>query len=43
MYLPSARFIGKLFQIIDILFVQEVVTGLYSNLLYKMGHYFLDT
>ena len=27
---------------LDILCVQEVVTHLYSNLLYKMGHYFLD-
>ena len=25
------------------MYVQEVVTNLYSNLLYKMGHYFLDT
>ena len=26
-----------------LLYVQEVVTHLYSNLLYKMGHYFFDT
>ena len=28
---------------VKILFVQEAVTHLYSILLYKMGHYFLDT
>ena len=28
---------------LDIPYVQEVVTQLYSNLLCKMGHYFLDT
>ena len=27
----------------DVLYVQEVVTHLYCILLYKMGHYFLDT
>ena len=26
-----------------VLYVQEVVTHFYSKLLYKMGHYFLDT
>ena len=26
-----------------ILYVQEVVTLLYSNFIHKMGHYFLDT
>ena len=27
----------------DVIYVQEAVTHLYSNLLYEMGHYFLDT
>ena len=40
----------KMFQLVfnavyskQLLYVQEVVTHLYSNLQYKMGHYFLDT
>ena len=28
--------------LVYVLYVQEVVTHFYSNLLYKMGHYFLD-
>ena len=28
--------------IIVVLYVQEVVTHLYCNLLYKMGHYIMD-
>ena len=33
--------IGNITNVIYILYVLEVVTHLYSNLLYKIGHYFL--
>ena len=32
----------NVFQVIFVLYVQEVVNFLYSKLLHKMGHYFLD-
>ena len=35
--------IGHMATLAQVLYVQEVMPILYSNLLYKMGHYFLDT
>ena len=34
---------GQIRALGDLKYVQEVVTHLYSKLLYEMGHYFLDT